>query len=449
LLAAEPWAARAAIGRRCIHARGNSLPDTARVLKNSRSKDNIMRSSGVEVPSLSNGGQFLMSPTRTGVDPLGRTGHTSQQRRMMQDKHLTPEDLLWRLEEAVRMGRVDASVFAAAMQRCGQARWWDALLAVWDLQKQQQIPFSSIQQSICLSALRYSVRGERGFGAVPQRSEQLIRLGRQAWGEAPIPCHNADEVNIMLNAALMLCTVRSGEDCFAWAEELWRWASSLAVDIFPLQYCAYAQVLELHGLTDRVDSILTHMSAMSRHQRAWAPSGMLLSQLVDIAGQRHELHRVRELWGRFVVEFLVQPKLELAILAKAFTLCGHPSDAADALDELLLTDADFGPIPAQDHVQALLIVYHSSLEPRDGQRLQQSLDRGEDVLTSRGTGIQRKNWKQMVDIARDLTRCPELVPFQRVLVQWNAAERSVMARWQPRSAGSRYLSLRVSADSAC
>ena len=46
-----------------------------------------------------------------------------------------PEELLRHLSGALAAGQIDCSVVGAALKRCEQGRWWDALCEVRRLQK--------------------------------------------------------------------------------------------------------------------------------------------------------------------------------------------------------------------------------------------------------------------------------------------------------------------------
>lgn len=401
---------------RGIHARASQMPDAER-----RRKLEIPMET-YQSPATS---RCVLAPTDSSMP--GRSKHTAKQRESMQwSKSI--EELLQNLGSAIDTHRVDASVFGAAMQRCGQSRWWDALLTVRMLQKSSGMSLFYVQRNTYLAALRKSVRKEGGFGVVLERQQKAVALGKQVWEEVR---PTADDT-IGLNAALHLCAAGIKIEGLEWAEELWQWAKAKGLPLTNESYSAFALVLEGCQLSDRVDEIL------AKHAEVWAPDCVALGQLVNSAAEQRNWRRAEELWTRLVVERKVTPHtLAYGARAKAHLLCGRPAAAAHVIDEMLGCEMALPPEIAESHVQCLLIAYHSSLEENDFRRLGQALSRGEPVI-SKASLWQRKTWTKMKHVMSQLRENPQSLHLRDVLVEWKA-QQSEMSKWQRKCAGSRYL----------
>merc|ERR1712232_462756 len=82
---------------------------------------------------------------RKGSHPAfeSRPDETSVQRHSMKMCN-SPGQLLKRLNKAISNRCCDYSVISAAMQPCGTSRWWDALLEIRQIQKDQLIRLSAV-----------------------------------------------------------------------------------------------------------------------------------------------------------------------------------------------------------------------------------------------------------------------------------------------------------------
>ena len=63
-------------------------------------------------------------------------------------KSRSPRQLLQLFHNALQDGKVDASVVGAALQRCGQGLWWNALIEIRELQEQHGIVLHCIEHNI-------------------------------------------------------------------------------------------------------------------------------------------------------------------------------------------------------------------------------------------------------------------------------------------------------------
>lgn len=414
--------------RRCIltgNIPADQLPDAERRRKLHRPKDDPGPSAG----STELRRNFPVIPV-FGVDSAGKTEGTSRQRAAMWHSSSPPE-LLNKLRAAIKAECIDASVIGAAMQRCGQNRWWGGLQEIRKMQQEASVKLWPLQRNIYITALTRSIRGERGFGAIPERRQQLVLLGKQAWEEAG-PALDADTFRSGLGAALRLCAAAEEAAALSWAEELWTSAGQQSFPLNRLAYEAFVLVLAVYRLPQRVDKMLSESTSV------WQPSHACLGALVNVAAEQRDWRRAEELWKRFVVEFHVEPGgIEYGCRAKAHMLCGRPAAAASAVEEALGKNISLMPELAESQVQALLVICHSSLAPADFDRLSKALERGEPIVSEASTW-QRKTWVRMRAVASGLGWIPEVMPLSDVLVEWKA-QQSAMATWEDCLAGSKYL----------
>lgn len=366
---------------------------------------------------------FVLSPT---VFQSGdRSKQTSQRRRRLQ-MATSPVHLWWIVAEALESGNVDVSVFGAAFQRCGQGRWWDALLEVRRLQQQCNLHLRPTQVSILLKALARSVRDEDGFGAVPGRQEQVVQLGKEVWSECNE--HNV----ITFGAALNLCVAAPEIEGLEWAEDLWRQIEELGIERTPPIFTAFAQVSAVHGITSRVNELLAQAS-----RGQWKADAITLGALVNTYAEQWDWRSVEEIWKTCTQDMKIRPN-EIAVTArsKAHLLAGRPSFASDVIDEVVLAGIETAPV-AEMHVQALLVVHHSDLKRDSWNRLLEAVRHGEPVVAE-ATLHQQRTWAKMKEMVEALHAQPSHVRLHDLLVEWKAA-RSAMAQWPNYEAGSAYL----------
>merc|ERR1712083_677861 len=95
------------------------------------------------------------------------------------------------------------------------------------------------------------------------------------------------------------------------------------------------------------------------------------------------------------------------------------------------------PELAECHIQALLVVYHSSLAHEDLRKLNKAFARGAPLIEQNSTW-QRQTLQQMQTVARRVQFRPASVGLHDVLLEWKA-RRSKMADWQNHAAGNDYL----------
>lgn len=125
------------------------------------------------------------------------------------------------------------------------------------------------------------MKGEHGFGVVPDRKRCLVNLGKQAWEESG-PAKDADTFKSGLGAASRLCAAADEAAGLQWAEELWSWAGRQRFQLDALKYHAFTVVLEVYKFKGRVDQMLSESKGM------WEPSRTILGELVNTAAEHRD-----------------------------------------------------------------------------------------------------------------------------------------------------------------
>ena len=128
-------------------------------------------------------------------------------------------------------GMVDASVFGAAIQHCGQKLWWPALLKIYKIKEQLGISFFCIQQSICLNALACCLRCDRWkitSQHLQARKAEALTLAKRVFQEREP--QTLYEYSCLLSASLKLCHLAGTSDALEWADELLMWSERQPFD---------------------------------------------------------------------------------------------------------------------------------------------------------------------------------------------------------------------------
>lgn len=368
----------------------------------------------------------MLAPTPL-LNALGRSKRTSVRRKEMQLSH-SPHQLLYRLRSAIKADNVDSSVFGAAAQRCGQNRWWNDLCAVYALHRSHGPPMLPLQRNMYLAALFKCVKGEHGFGEVQLRRQQVLALAQQIW--AQVDPRDDSFLNAGLNAALRVCASSGDTHGLRWAKALWDVAAPQHKD--PISYGSFALVLETCSRPAEVDELLVS-------SRLWNPDSVDLSALINAAGERKDWRRAESLWNSLVCERGVKPNL-IAYVArsKVHLLCGRIVEAAHVIDDMVGNGLTLNAYAAQAHIQALLVVCHSSLGGTDFERLSHALRKGESAILAEGSLHQKKFLTQAKKVASLLATQPQDMTLKDVLLEWKAREHSEMSSWEQFSAGSMY-----------
>eukprot|EP00419_Tripos_fusus_P020940 CAMPEP_0172761180 /NCGR_PEP_ID=MMETSP1074-20121228/171113_1 /TAXON_ID=2916 /ORGANISM="Ceratium fusus, Strain PA161109" /LENGTH=106 /DNA_ID=CAMNT_0013595343 /DNA_START=188 /DNA_END=505 /DNA_ORIENTATION=- len=102
-----------------------------------------------------------------------RPNKSSSQRQKIKSAS-TPNGLLSELKAAISKNLVDRSVIGAAMQKCGDSRWWDTLMEVMRLQSHHKVVLDPVARNIFITALTKAVRDDAKPHLEPERRRQLL-----------------------------------------------------------------------------------------------------------------------------------------------------------------------------------------------------------------------------------------------------------------------------------
>lgn len=364
-------------------------------------------------------------------DPKGRTRAAGAARRRIKGA-TSPHDLRKQVDIACQQQIADASIIGAAIQVCGYNQWWNTLLRIRSLSKEMKICLGPIVRNQYITALARSASGKK-FGIIPERQQELLRLGKEAWDEIE-PAQDSDTFNSGLGAALKLCAVANEPTALSWAIELWEWACIQSFQVNALGYSQYVGVLESYRMYDRVDRMIAESGVAT-----WT-NVVLLGSLINIAAEHRDWHRADTLWQRLVHEYGISGNsIAYSAWAKAHMLCGRPSEAAQIFDEMVSKGLEECSTTAADHLQALLIVCHSLPSPENIGRVQQALIRGECVMEQESSRHATSTWSKLKSIASRLQSRSTSVRFHDVLVEWKAKTQSSMKEWPNHQSGTKYL----------
>ena len=376
---------------------------------------------------------FLNCPSAPGMSP-GRSDAASEMRAKLK---LCSN---WRrvvelVETAKAEGKLEASVFGAAMQVCGNQGWWEGLVELRRLQRKEHVTLFSVERSIALTALAHCLKLRRKHLVVPERVPIALGMAKQFWIEAE-PATDALAFNCSLGSALKLATCLDRESAYKWGLEVWSESEQVAFPKNHVTLGAYVCFLEHYQECDKVDALLEGQDEVFSQ----AMSVVLLGSLLNCSASRCDWQRAEALWGRFTKMGIVPNEICHATLAKAYLLAGRPAKGVEVLREVHVSSAGFIMkhfAIAKDYAQALLLTCHASMEPDVIKRTQSFLVQATEHAP-KGHPCVKHQLLKMKSVLEQLLSKPQYVRLRDVLIEWKAKEQSVMAKWENFPAGSNY-----------
>ena len=372
---------------------------------------------------------FLNAPSAPGMFP-GRSDGASATRAML--KHCSSWQRVMQLvNKAKKDGRLEASVFGAAMQVCGSKGWWEGLLELRRIQQEEGVKLFPTELSIALTALSHCLRDERKGRIVPERVPIALKMGKTFWREAR-PARNTQ----CLSSALKLATCLNREAAYKWGSEVWSEANRAVFPESHITVSAYIWFLEHYQQCDEVDALLeSREKAVSE-----AVNRVLLGSLLNSTAARQDWQRADSLWDLFMAKGVEPDIIQFRALAKVHLLAGHPARVLDIFERLIPRGRDFTEDlrDASVYAQASLVVCHSSLDHMAISRLQACLVESLEQGPASPISI-RKDLLKMRRVLDKLLSEPKKVFLRDVLIEFKAREMSVMAKWDNFPAGSNYL----------
>eukprot|EP00931_Biecheleriopsis_adriatica_P122481 TRINITY_DN97471_c0_g1_i1.p1 TRINITY_DN97471_c0_g1~~TRINITY_DN97471_c0_g1_i1.p1 ORF type:complete len:494 (+),score=47.92 TRINITY_DN97471_c0_g1_i1:113-1594(+) len=415
------------------NTRAQELPKARR--QRARSSSDKLRSasagkSGDEISSV----MFSpSSPTLTRDNAFGRSAKAGAVRHKIK-KTKTKAALFRCVTEACSNGCAEASIFGAAMQHCGNRRWWDILLKLQSYRREIGIKTGPVQLSIFLSALRHCARGPK-FGMIDERRDKLLQLAKEAWSEAERPL-DAKSFNVVLGAALRLCTAARDENGLSWGRELWEWIKTAGVRVEALPHGLYAVMLESYKQRSEVDEMIADAASACA---LWLDDSFL-GEMLECAASMRDWRRADVVWHKLVKESGVQPTIiAFCGWSKVHMLCGRVLEAAQILDEAD-SEALNGNFKAViDRAQLLVLICHSSPTQGNLHRLRNALDRGDQTIEQGNNRHAASEWRKVKFAAQRFGGDITALRLNDVLVEWKASTQSVMKHWENHPGGSQYL----------
>ena len=346
------------------------------------------------------------------------------------------EEVIDLVNTAKAEGKLETSVFAAAMQTCGNFGSWKGLMKLRKLQQQEGTALDPIGRNIALTALTYSLKNRRKHAVVPHRAAAALEMAKELWDDTK-PAQEAETFNSGLSSALKLATCIDSDAACAWGLEVWSKSNSAAFKKDHISFSTYLCFLEQYQRCDEVDALLeSKEEVVSR-----ASNHVLLGSLLNSISQRRDWERAEALWAVFVAKGIKLNYMSHHARAQVHLLAGRPLHAVEVFNSGV---SDFVSVIKQDlrvamlYSQALLVVCHSSLEPDAMERLQAFLALALEKGASRPRDM-REDLLNIRKVLKTLQQKPQEVQLPDVLIQWKTKHQSAMSEWKHLRAGSNYL----------
>lgn len=201
-------------------------------------------------------------------------------------------------------------------------------------------------------------------------------------------------------------------------------------------YTARLFVYEVQRRHTDVDDMLAWCARRKR-----GLDSVVLGSLMEAAAASFAPQRADEIWNALVHKFQVKANfLAYTAYAKAHLLAGQPQNAVKIIDEMIQDrDNSMDYKLAIDYLQALLILYHSSLSSVHLPTIMQFLDKGSTIVAGRSATSGKRTWRSLENLSQQLIASPQTLCLKDLLIS-RLAKESVMASWENYQAGTNYLS---------
>ena len=324
---------------------------------------------------------------------------------------------------------VDASVFGAAMQHCGQNQWWAGLLEIWRQKEQLCMSFFCIQQSICLNALACCLRCDRTQISTSQLSERkgtALALAKVVFQERSPQTRY--EFNCILSASLKLCHMSGTDEAFQWSAEILNWSESQPFDKTIVSYATILIVLEKQGRYVDVEDILDNVLPSSGELQ---PNEVVLGGLLSCAADVRDWERADRLWEMLVTRRGVQPHaLAYDAYAKAHFLAARPIMAVAIMQKMFDAGVDQTSYRhAVNYLQYVLVACYASGCTLFRRRLTRHIAKWSQSIARESSTTGKLNWHQLTRAADKLLSEKDEIQLTDALVTYPAREQSVMKDW--------------------
>ena len=389
---------------------------------------------------------FLVSPTDPKTSSPERRSPRATELRLRLKKCYSSKLLLDLLQAACDAGSVDISIFSAAVQRCGQSRWWRPLQDVLQMQQKAQTKSDSVHVSSVLTALATCLRREGKFGVVAARAQAALKVGQEVVEEYQELVTTESDCNILLTAVFKLCSQIADAGSRQWALNIWEWSHAESFEKDDLTWAAFLTLSEQFGDESLVDR---HFRNGLSHKASWIENPVLLGGLLNAAANRCSAARADAIWDNFCSAELRPNMICYSAYSKAHMMAGSPMRAVEIIDDMEMQKvATMNSNIAVNYGQCLLVVCHSSTSPSNRQKLLDFIARGDKIMAKDGRGNSKNEWQKINENAGKLLANAKSVQLQDLLSEWKARTLSVMKDWENCHADTKYLKLKAPAYSS-
>ncbi|CAE7920950.1 slc25a42 [Symbiodinium necroappetens] len=389
---------------------------------------------------------FLTSPTDPKTSSPQRRSPRAAKLRLRLKKCRSSKLLLDLLRAACDAGRVDISIFSAAVQRCGQMRWWRPLQDILQMQHKAQVKLDCVHVSSVLNALATCLRRDGKFEVVPARAQAALKIAHEVIEECKGLVQTESDYNILLTALFKLCSQIASVRSHQWALRIWDWSSATAFEKDSLTWTAFLTLSEQFGDESLVDRYLQEGLSDGA---SWTRNPVLLGGLLNAAANRRRAARADAIWDNFCSAGLRPNMICYGAYSKAHMLAGSPVRAVEIIDNMEMQKvANMNSNIVVDYGQCLLVVCHSSTSPSNRQKLLDFIARGDKIMTKDGRGNTKNEWQKIRGNAGKLLANAKSLQLQDILSEWKARTLSVMKDWENFDANTKYLKIKAPAYSS-
>ena len=226
---------------------------------------------------------FLNCPTSGGTQ--GRTKEAGPLRRQLKMCR-NPHKLMRMVRTAMSESMLEPSVLSSATQTCGYQGWWQELLALLQIQQEEELPLHPTSVNIALTALANCLKQRGAFGIIGSRAGVALSVAKQLWQERNAP-KDSDSFNCALSSALKLATIMRSEAAHEWGLAVWGPEHLATFPISGITYSTYFQFLEQYQHCEEVDALLDTMPHVLNY--------VVLSGLLSCVASRRDWRRAEKI----------------------------------------------------------------------------------------------------------------------------------------------------------
>ena len=215
------------------------------------------------------------------------------------------------------------------MQVCGNQGWWEGLVELRRVQREERVVLFPIQQGIAFTALTHCLKEGHKHTVVRERVPIALEMARAHWREVEA-AKDYLGFNCSLSSALKLATSLECEAAYTWGREIWTKSGQIAFAKHHITLSSYICFLEQYRCFDEVDALLESQDEVASE----AVNVVLLSSLLNCVALRRDWQRAEALWETFMKRQVRPNIICQAALAKVYLLTGRPSKVVEVCDTI-------------------------------------------------------------------------------------------------------------------